>query len=126
MATRYCPLRKKELTAMENTFDSLFEKLITDYNDAISKDASIGYLLPVNSGYTVACATCYKTITQSYSEDCYHAEVYHSNIGDYQQDCGICGRVLHIGKTPAWPELFDALSPRRHIVIDDKGPRYRD
>ncbi len=33
--------------------------------------------------------------------------VYRVNIYPYKQSCAKCGKVLVVGRTPAWPQLFD-------------------
>lgn len=33
--------------------------------------------------------------------------LFRVNIGDYKQCCSRCKKVLVVGKTPAWPQLFD-------------------
>ena len=62
----------------------------------------IGWLAAYDKGHIVICPNCKPDSPYTCS-----VEVYNDNIGDYQQHCWMCKKVLREPKTPAWPELFD-------------------
>jgi len=99
-------------------------------NERETGSEAIGYLVPSNTQYRLAvvgkcCAVTSESgntydrrsmrdtegpeLSALVSENV--VEVYPVNIGDYFQDCAMCGRRLHEGK-PGWPELFDGRLKR--------------
>lgn len=82
----------------------------------IEQETPIGYLLAQNiswerdgchnpkAGFVVYCLDCVPVMNPPGAKN---VPVYHVNIGSYKQHCGNCHKLLHKGKTEAWPELFD-------------------
>lgn len=62
---------------------------------------AIGYLIREPAGFTVACLQCAASGTVTTG-----AVVWYSTVFPYNQNCGVCGKVLVKGfKT--WPQLFE-------------------
>ena len=63
----------------------------------------IGYL--VNSTH-VSCMNCGPTTHGLAAYKVSVSPLFRENIGDYEQTCHVCHKVIVGGKTALWPELF--------------------
>ena len=69
-------------------------------------DKHVGYLVERGETFIAVCLECVEPYAPKL-EICPYPALRVSNILPYRQTCGVCGRVMVEGQTPASPELFD-------------------
>jgi hypothetical protein len=71
----------------------------------------IGYVVSLNEHSIVVCNCCHQKEKNSPQKLPQGSKLFEENIKPYRQHCHMCNKIMVLGQTDAWCELYPADSP---------------